>query len=57
VHLREDRRHIQPRDVLRLRECIATRLNLEMACTPAMVRFALEVKPDAVCIVPRIAPR
>jgi pyridoxine 5-phosphate synthase len=52
VHLREDRRHIQPRDVQRLRECIATRLNLEMACTPAMLRFALAVKPDAVCIVP-----
>ena len=52
VHLREDRRHIQPRDVLRLRECLATRLNLEMACTPAMLKFALEVKPDAVCIVP-----
>lgn len=52
VHLREDRRHIQPRDVHRLREAIATRLNLEMACTPAMARFALEVKPDAVCIVP-----
>ncbi len=52
VHLREDRRHIQPRDVHRLRESVATRLNLEMACTPAMVRLALEVKPDAVCIVP-----
>ncbi|RME67475.1 MAG: pyridoxine 5'-phosphate synthase [Verrucomicrobia bacterium] len=52
AHLREDRRHMQPRDLYRLRECIATRLNLEMACTPAMVRFALELKPDAVCIVP-----
>jgi pyridoxine 5-phosphate synthase len=52
VHLREDRRHIQPRDVHRLRECIASRLNLEMACTPVMVRVALEVRPDAVCIVP-----
>lgn len=52
VHLREDRRHIQPRDVHRLRESIATRLNLEMACTPAMTRFALEVRPDAVCVVP-----
>lgn len=52
VHLREDRRHIQPRDVWRLREAVTTRLNLEMACTPAMVRFALEVKPDAVCVVP-----
>lgn len=52
VHLREDRRHIQPRDVERLRECVVTRLNFEMACTPAMVRFALRLKPDAVCIVP-----
>ena len=52
VHLREDRRHIQPRDVERLRESIATRLNFEMACTPAMVRFALAIKPDSVCVVP-----
>jgi pyridoxine 5-phosphate synthase len=52
VHLREDRRHIQPRDVERLRECVATRLNFEMACTPAMVRFALAIKPDSVCVVP-----
>lgn len=52
VHLREDRRHIQERDVLRLRESIATRLNLEMACTPAMTAFAVELKPDSVCLVP-----
>jgi pyridoxine 5-phosphate synthase len=52
VHLREDRRHIQERDVWRLRECIGTRLNLEMACTPAMIAFALELKPDSVCLVP-----
>lgn len=52
VHLREDRRHIQERDVWRLRECIATRLNLEMACTPAMIAFALKLKPDSVCLVP-----
>lgn len=52
VHLREDRRHIQERDVWRLRESIATRLNLEMACTPAMTAFALELKPDSVCLVP-----
>jgi pyridoxine 5-phosphate synthase len=52
VHLREDRRHIQDRDVLRLRECIATRLNLEMACTPAMTQFALKLKPESVCLVP-----
>jgi pyridoxine 5-phosphate synthase len=52
VHLREDRRHIQERDVWRLRETIATRLNLEMACTPAMTDFALKLKPDSVCLVP-----
>jgi pyridoxine 5-phosphate synthase len=52
VHLREDRRHIQERDVWRLRETIATRLNLEMACTAAMTEFALRLKPDSVCLVP-----
>jgi len=52
VHLREDRRHIQERDVWRLRETIATRLNLEMACTPAMTEFAIKLKPDSVCLVP-----
>ena len=52
VHLREDRRHIQDRDVLRLRECLGTRLNLEMACTPAMTGFAMDVGPESVCLVP-----
>lgn len=52
VHLREDRRHIQERDVWRLRETIGTRLNLEMACTPAMIAFALKLKPEFVCVVP-----
>jgi pyridoxine 5-phosphate synthase len=52
VHLREDRRHIQERDVARLRECIGTRLNLEMACTPEMTAYALALKPDFVCLVP-----
>ena len=52
VHLREDRRHVQERDVWRLRESIATRLNLEMACTPEMTDFALTLKPDFVCVVP-----
>ncbi|HRI81328.1 MAG TPA: pyridoxine 5'-phosphate synthase [Opitutaceae bacterium] len=52
VHLREDRRHIQERDVWRLREKISTRLNLEMACTPAMTEFALRLRPDFVCLVP-----
>lgn len=52
LHLREDRRHIQPRDVERMRECIATSMNFEMACTPAMVRFALGIKPETVLLVP-----
>jgi len=52
VHLREDRRHIQDRDVTRLRETISTRLNLEMACTPDMIEYALKLKPDSVCLVP-----
>ena len=52
VHLREDRRHIQERDVWRLRESVTTRLNLEMACTPAMIALALKLKPAFVCIVP-----
>jgi pyridoxine 5-phosphate synthase len=52
VHLREDRRHIQERDVWRLRESIATRLNLEMAVLPAMMMLALKLKPDSVCLVP-----
>jgi len=52
VHLREDRRHIQERDVWRLRESIKTRLNLEMACTDTMVAFALQLKPEFACLVP-----
>ena len=52
AHLREDRRHIQDRDILRLREFIGTRLNLEMACTPAMIAFAAQLRPHAVCVVP-----
>jgi len=52
VHLREDRRHIQESDVRRMRKQIRTRLNLEMACTPEMVQFALNLKPDSVCLVP-----
>lgn len=52
VHLREDRRHIQDRDIWRLREQIATRINLEMACTPAMTALALKLKPHSVCLVP-----
>lgn len=52
IHLREDRRHVQESDVRRAREQIGTRLNLEMACTQEMVEFALEIKPDSVCLVP-----
>ena len=52
AHLREDRRHIIDRDVRRLREAIRTRLNFEMAITPEIVAFALDIKPDIVCIVP-----
>jgi pyridoxine 5-phosphate synthase len=52
VHLREDRRHIQERDVVLLRERAATKLNLEMAVTEEMVRKALEFLPDDACFVP-----
>ncbi len=52
VHLREDRRHIQERDVERLRQRIATKLNLEMAVTPAMVAYAEKLRPDDACFVP-----
>jgi pyridoxine 5-phosphate synthase len=52
VHLREDRRHIIDRDVRLLRSVLQVPLNLEMACTHEMVRFALEIKPDMVTLVP-----
>lgn len=52
VHLREDRRHIQDRDVLVLRETTQGILNLEMAATPGMIAFAKRVKPDLVTLVP-----
>ena len=52
VHLREDRRHIQDRDVHILRETVKTMLNLEMALTDEMIDIALEVQPQQVCIVP-----
>jgi pyridoxine 5-phosphate synthase len=52
AHLREDRRHIQDRDVWKLREVVKTRLNLEMANAPEIVSIALKLKPDIVCIVP-----
>ncbi len=52
VHLREDRRHIQDRDVHLLRQTVRTHLNLEMAPTAEMVAIALDIKPDYVTIVP-----
>jgi pyridoxine 5-phosphate synthase len=52
VHLREDRRHIQDRDLRLLRETLRTKLILEMATTPEMIAIALEIKPDLVTLVP-----
>lgn len=52
VHLREDRRHIQDRDVKILRQIIKTKLNLEMAPIKEMVEIALDIRPDSVCLVP-----
>lgn len=52
VHLREDRRHIQDRDLHLLREVIQTKLCLEMAATPEMVKIASEIRPELVSLVP-----
>ncbi len=52
VHLREDRRHIQERDVRVLKETVRGVLNLEMAATDEMLRIALEVRPDFCTLVP-----
>ncbi|MRI34869.1 pyridoxine 5'-phosphate synthase [Endozoicomonas sp. OPT23] len=52
LHLREDRRHIQDRDVIILSDVLQTRMNLEMAVTEEMLAIAEEVKPHAVCLVP-----
>jgi len=52
VHLREDRRHIQDRDLRILRETVTVKLNLEMACTAEMVAIALQIKPCQVTLVP-----
>lgn len=52
VHLREDRRHIQDRDVELLRQTVKTRLNLEMAATEEMIGIALKLLPDCVTLVP-----
>ncbi|KAF3983239.1 MAG: pyridoxine 5'-phosphate synthase [Methylococcales symbiont of Hymedesmia sp. n. MRB-2018] len=52
AHLREDRRHIQDRDIMQLREMLNTRLNLEMAVTDEMLAIASKVRPTACCLVP-----
>src|SRR5690554_3603683 len=52
IHPREDRRHIQDRDVLLLKEVLQTKMNLEMAVTDAMLAFAEQVRPECACLVP-----
>src|SRR5512141_1058846 len=52
AHLREDRRHMQDRDIWKLREVVKTRLNLEMANAREIIDIALRLKPDIVCVVP-----
>ncbi|MCD6311328.1 MAG: pyridoxine 5'-phosphate synthase, partial [Elusimicrobia bacterium] len=52
IHLREDRRHIQEKDCILIRQNIKTKLNLEMALSDEITDFALKLKPDDVCIVP-----
>jgi pyridoxine 5-phosphate synthase len=52
LHLREDRRHIQDRDVTLMRQVLKTRMNLEMAVTGEMIRIAGEVRPHDCCLVP-----
>jgi len=52
LHLREDRRHIQERDVLMLKDCLLTHMNLEMAVTDEMLAFAEKIRPSDCCLVP-----
>jgi pyridoxine 5-phosphate synthase len=52
AHLRQDRRHVIDRDIFRLKEAIATKLNLEMGNSPEIVAIALKVLPEDVCLVP-----
>jgi pyridoxine 5-phosphate synthase len=52
IHLREDRRHIQDRDLKLLRQTVGTKLNLEMAATDEMIEIALAIKPDMCTLVP-----
>lgn len=52
IHLREDRRHIQERDVEMIKSVMLTRMNLEMAVTDAMIAYALKIRPEHSCLVP-----
>ncbi|MCX7820124.1 MAG: pyridoxine 5'-phosphate synthase [Brevinematales bacterium] len=52
AHLREDRRHIKDRDIRLLRQIVKTSLNLEMSLNDEIIKIALDVKPDEICIVP-----
>ena len=52
IHLREDRRHIQERDVRLLRDSVSVKLNLELACDDAVLQLAGEVRPDQATLVP-----
>ena len=52
LHLREDRRHIQDGDVVMLRQALRSRMNLEAAVTPEMIRIARRVRPQDICLVP-----
>jgi len=52
LHLREDRRHIQEQDARTLKQILKKRMNLEMAATEEMIRFAQEIKPSDCCLVP-----
>jgi pyridoxine 5-phosphate synthase len=52
LHLREDRRHIQDRDLRLMRDSLQTRMNLELAAAAAMVDIAIEIRPEDVCLVP-----
>jgi len=52
LHLREDRRHIQERDVVAMRKALKTHMNLEAAATTEMIAFARRIRPHAVCLVP-----
>ncbi|MGH8353060.1 MAG: pyridoxine 5'-phosphate synthase, partial [Pseudomonas sp.] len=52
LHLREDRRHIQERDVRLMKEALQTRMNFEMGVTEAMLAFAESIRPEHICLVP-----